>query len=155
MNDYNATGSFYTINHIVLFTGLSDRTIRNYISSGILEGEKINNIWHFTPEQVDAFLRHPAVRPSILAKNNALIYDFLIDTKKAAPQSCIILDCPGYDRKALTEFFCYSINGDSTLHDFHFAFDSLGDTPRVILTGPTHQVLALVNRYCGQQNSQL
>lgn len=153
MNDYSATGSLYTIGHITLFTGLSDRTIRNYISSGILEGEKINNVWHFTPEQVEAFIRHPAVRPSILAKNNALIYDFLMDTKKAAPQSCVLLDCPGCDTKELTEFFCYSINGDSTLHDFHFSFDNLGGTPRVILTGPTHQVLELVNRYYGHLNS--
>ena len=76
------TGKYYVINHLVMFTGLSDRTIRNYIASGILQGEKINGLWHFTPEQVEEFVRHPAVRPSILAKNNGLVYDFLLDTKK-------------------------------------------------------------------------
>ena len=42
----------YTIANIVQFTGLTDRTIRNYISSGILIGEKTNGVWQFTPEQV-------------------------------------------------------------------------------------------------------
>ena len=76
------TGNYYVINHLVMFTGLSDRTIRNYISSGILQGEKINGLWHFTPEQVEEFISHPSVRPSILAKNNGLVYDFILDNKK-------------------------------------------------------------------------
>ncbi len=59
------TGNYYLISHLLRITGLSDRTIRNYISSGILQGEKINWLWHFTPEQVERFICHPAVRPSI------------------------------------------------------------------------------------------
>ncbi len=43
-------GNYYLISHLVLSTGLTDRTIRNYIASGILQGEKINGLWHFTPE---------------------------------------------------------------------------------------------------------
>lgn len=30
----------FLINHLLLMTGLSERTIRSYIASGILEGEK-------------------------------------------------------------------------------------------------------------------
>ena len=147
MNDFDITGNYYTINHVALFTGLSDRTLRNHIASGFLKGEKINNIWHFTPEQVDAYIRHPAVRPSILAKNNALVYDFLLNTKKTAQQSCVILDYPGCDINQLTEFFCSAINTDNSLDHFHFSFTNLDGVPRVILTGQTQQVLALVNRY--------
>jgi len=146
MNDYNATGNYYTIGHVVQFTGLTDRTVRNYISTGILEGEKINGIWHFTPEQVDAFVRHPTVRPSIQAKRNALIYDFLLDTKKKEPYTCMILDLPGEDRKEVAEYFCNTIC-ESVLHDFRFSFDSVEGEPRVILRGHTNEVLELVNRY--------
>ena len=81
--------NYYLISHLVLFTGLTDRTIRNHLSAGILQGEKINGLWHFTPEQVEAFVRHPAVRPGILAKNNALVYDFLLDHAKKEPEICI------------------------------------------------------------------
>ena len=73
MNYMGETGNYYTIGHIVQFTGLTDRTIRSYIAGGILQGEKINGIWHFTPEQVDAFLRHSAVRPSIILLNYLLL----------------------------------------------------------------------------------
>ncbi|MBQ3030119.1 MAG: MerR family transcriptional regulator [Agathobacter sp.] len=78
----------YTIANIVQFTGLTDRTIRNYISSGILVGEKATGTWQFTPEQVERFIRHPSVRPSIIAKKNALIYDFLLNTQKKNHNYC-------------------------------------------------------------------
>ena len=140
------TGEYYLINHLALFTGLSDRTIRNHISAGFLQGEKINGLWHFTPGQVDAFLRHPAVRPGILAKNNSIVYDFLADSKKQEPSGCLILDLPGEDTKKCTEFFCYEI-AKGEYHDFRFSYDSVGGTPRIILRGPVEQILPLANRY--------
>lgn len=146
MHNTNATGNYYTINHMTLFTGLTDRTIRNYISSGILKGEKINGLWHFTPEQVDAFIRHPAVRPSIEAKKNGIIYDFLLDTKKTTHEGCFILELPDADEKEVAEFFCYTIsNGD--FHNIRFSFDSIEKTPRVILKGDIQEVLGLINQY--------
>lgn len=146
MTDTSATGNYYNINSMTLITGLTDRTVRNYISSGILQGEKINGLWHFSPEQVEAFLCHPAVRPSILAKQNAIVYDFLLEGRKTAQQACIILDLPGADRKETAEFFCYSIcNGD--YQDIHFALDGVIDNLRVILKGNVQHVLELVNRY--------
>lgn len=35
---------YYVINELVMFTGLTDRTIRNYLSSGILRGEKVDGV---------------------------------------------------------------------------------------------------------------
>lgn len=146
MEDTNATGNYYCIGHIVQFTGLTDRTIRNYIASGFLEGEKINGLWHFTPEQVDAFMRHPAVRPSITAKKNSSVYDFLLNSGRDEHCCCMILDLPGVDKKDLTDFFCYAI-GREDLHNFQFSFDGLDKTPRVIIKGMTGEVLQLVNGY--------
>lgn len=140
------TGNYYVINHLVMFTGLTDRTIRNYIASGILQGEKINGLWHFTPEQVDNFVRHPSVRPSILAKNNSLVYDFLLENKKKKQEICLILDTLNEDKKSVAEFFCYRIsNGD--YHDIQFSFDGVTEMARVILRGEATEVLSLVNEY--------
>ena len=149
MRDTSTTGNYYTINSIVMISGLTDRTIRSYISSGILEGEKINGLWHFTPEQVEAFLRHPTVRPSILAKNNGMVYDFLLEDKKQKQETCIMLDLPGADEKAVAEFFCYAIN-NGDYRDLQFRFDSVSGTPRIILRGIPDQVLALVSAYYSQ-----
>ncbi len=140
------TGNYYCIRSLVLLTGLTDRTIRNYISLGLLQGEKINGLWHFTPEQVEDFIRHPAVRPSILAKHNGLIYDFLVENKRAQPECCIILDLPGEDKKEIAEFFCYRIN-NGNFSNIQFSFDGVGCVPRVILKGGTEDVLGLVNEW--------
>ena len=146
MTDYTTTGNYFTINHLVLFTGLTDRTIRSHIASGLLQGEKINGIWHFTSEQTAAFLSHPAVRPGILAKQNGIVYDFLLDGKKKEQQCCMILDLPGENTGEVSEFFCQAIlNAD--LHDFHFSFDGIPSTPRVILKGPAREVMDLVDRW--------
>ena len=146
-----SSGHYYLIKHLTLITGLTDRTIRNYLNMGILQGEKINGLWHFTPEQVEEFLRHPAVRPSILAKHNALIYDFLAESKKPAAQMCMVLDLPDVDKKAVAQFFCYRINhGD--FHQIHFSFDAVGTMARVILKGDPSEVMALINVYYQQCN---
>lgn len=145
MNDYSATGNYYTIGHIVQFSGLSDRTIRSYIASGLLQGEKINGLWHFTPEQVEMFMSHPMVRPSIQAKRNAIVSDFLADNKKESPQSCMILDLPGTNEEKLTEYFNHEImNGE--FQKFRFSLDCAGSVPRVFLSGRTGELLVLVNR---------
>ena len=145
------TGNYYLINHLVLITGLSDRTIRNYISSGILQGEKINGLWHFTPEQVECFICHPAVRPSILAKHHSAVYDFLLDNKKSACEICTIMDLPGKDKKEIAEYFCYRISNED-YHSVYFSFDGVANVPRIILKGDGAEVLRLVNGYAQEQS---
>ena len=144
---------YYLISHLVLASGLSDRTIRSHIAAGFLQGEKINGLWHFTPEQVENFFRHPAVRPGILAKQNAAVYDFLLNGKKESRQSCVILDLAGAEQREVAEFFCYRIsNGD--FRDIRFSFDGVGDVPRVILSGDMAEVLRLMSDYSAQYPSE-
>ena len=140
------TADYYVINQVVMFTGLTDRTIRNYISSGILQGEKINGVWCFTPEQVEAFISHPSVRPSILAKNNGLVYDFILNNKKTKEEICLILDTPCVDKKKVAAYFCYNIS-NGNFSDIQFSFDGVKENARVILKGNSAEVLQLVNDY--------
>lgn len=141
-----ATGNYYLINHLVLITGLTDRTIRNYISNGILHGEKINGLWHFTPEEVESFIAHPAVRPSILAKHNSAVYDFLLENKKEHCETSMIVDIPGRKQAEIAEYFCYRISNEG-FEKVQFSFDGVTSVPRIILTGNTADVLRLVNGY--------
>lgn len=139
-------GNYYVIGHLSMITGLTDRTIRNYLNVGVLAGEKIDGVWHFTPEQVDQFLSHPMVRPSILAKNNAIVYDFLREDKKTSRQVCMILDIPNKDRKAIAAFFCERINS-RPYQNMHFAFDGAEPTSRVILRGEAADIFPLVQEF--------
>jgi len=140
------TGSYYVINHVSMITGLTDRTIRNYIASGVLQGEKINGVWHFTPEQVETFLLVPEVRLSIRSKNKSLVYDFMLDDFKKEDEACIILDLPNADRKIVMEEFAYRINNGS-YRNINFSFETYGKTPRVILKGKMEDVLEISNAY--------
>ena len=140
------TGNYYLISHLVLITGLTDRTIRNYISTGILKGEKINGLWHFTPEQVESFLTHPAVGPSILAKLHSKVYDFLLDTDKQDFETCAILDFPAENNKKIAEYFFYRISNEG-FQKIEFSFNCTSKVVRVILKGNTTDVLRLVNGY--------
>ena len=146
MKEYNATGNYYTIGHISQFTGLTDRTIRSYIASGLLQGEKINGLWHFTADQVDAFMGNPNVRPSILAKKNAVVYDFLLDRNKQQSQICAILDLPEGDPKETMEFFCDAVN-NGQFREIRLSCDYAGGVSRVILRGYAENVMILLNRY--------
>lgn len=71
----------YNINEVAVMTGLSTRTLRNYLKMGVLDGEKIDGVWQFSEEHLGEFLRNPVAAPSIQAKRNALIFDFLADRK--------------------------------------------------------------------------
>lgn len=140
------TETFYSISQLTIISGLTDRTIRNYIATGILQGEKVNGAWQFTAEQVENFVSHRAVRPSILAKNNAAVYDFLQDTKKTDCEVCIILDLPGKSRPEISNYFCDRIsNGD--FHKIRFSFDGVTKVPRVILTGNAAEILQLAKDF--------
>ncbi len=83
---------FCTIEDIAAMTGLSTRTVRSYLSSGQLEGKKIDGAWRFTPEQFEAFLRQDMVRQSVRAKENGRIYDFLLTERRKESAACLIWD---------------------------------------------------------------
>jgi len=137
----------YTISDVVRITSLSDRTIRQYISQNVLEGEKKDGIWRFTPEQICAFMNDPNVLPSIRAKKNAIVYDFMVSKHTSDPRMCLLLDLPGVDSQAVSAFFCDAINSGG-YESIRFAFDSLGGhVPRITLKGDPQQVLALVQHF--------
>lgn len=85
---------FCTIEDIAVMTGLTTRTIRNYLANGQLDGEKIDGVWQFTPEQFTAFLNQDMVRQSVRAKENGKIYDFLLTEQRKENAACLILDWP-------------------------------------------------------------
>ena len=73
---------YYSINDVAMMTGLSTRTIRNYIKMNLLDGEKVDGVWKFTEENFQSFVENPNVKPSIQAKSNAIVYDFMLDNHK-------------------------------------------------------------------------
>ena len=138
----------YTINHVALMSGLSSRTIRNYMKMGFIEGELINGVWHFSAEAVGELFGNPSVAPAIQAKLNALIFDFLADDYKQQNEMCTVIDQRAdlEEANATSEFFCDAINREwQGVIRFGFSFN--GSHARVILTGPEDAVQQLLTAY--------
>ena len=100
----------FSINDLAMITGLSTRTIRTYITTGFLSGEKIDGAWVFTHEQVLAFIENKAVQLSIKAKKNAIVFDFLGTKPYNNDKMCTILDLAAKEALTASVFFCEKIS---------------------------------------------
>lgn len=128
------------IEDIAAMTGLSTRTIRNYLSLGLLDGEKIDGVWQFTVEQFATFLEQDMVKQSVLAKNNALLYDFLLQPQKAAPSVCAVIDLPAVDEAAQRERLLWQVNANHLTLRYHYGNGMI----RAIVSGAVADVAALL-----------
>ena len=137
----------YTINEVAMITGLSTRTIRNYISMGFLSGEKVDGAWSFPAEEVDKFTQDKTVLPSIHAKKNAVVFDFLGEKPSKQDKMCMILDLTLKESMSASAFFCKRISELSPASELRFASEPLGAGVRLILSGSPADVMDLMNRY--------
>lgn len=82
----------YSIDEVSLMSGLTTRTIRNYLKDGQITAEKEDGKWAFSIENFTAMLSNPYVRAAIKVKNNAPVFDFIADDKKDTDSACLIID---------------------------------------------------------------
>ncbi len=137
----------YTISDIATMTRLTERTIRNYMQMGIFDGEKIDGVWQFTIEAVEKLLESEYVQAAIRAKDNAIVFDFMANTRKKNEELCVILDIPAAkEPKEISEFFCAAVS-EGGYGDIRFSFKKSGEYVRVILKGEAKSVSRMMNAY--------
>ncbi len=141
----------YGINDVALMTGLSDRTLREYIKNGVLVGDKVEGAWRFSEEQISAFFEDKQVYKSIKAKKNALCYDFLLGDKKKNPESCFISDIPCDKKRAeeISEYFCSAMSKTEE-KGIDFSFSYKNGTARIILKGGEKAVFGILSGFYGE-----
>ena len=137
----------YNLNQLSLCTGLTTRTLRNYINLGLLKGEKIEGVWSFTDEEIESFFTHPDVKRAIAAKRNALVYDFMADQHRAGNRICMILDLDVNPLEAaeISAFFCRTITEIG--EDVQFNCANRRNGIRVMLSGAEAMVNEILRRY--------
>ena len=141
----------FSIKEVALMTGLSTRTIRNYISAGFLEGSKQDGAWVFNSDQLEKFIHNNAVKPAIRAKKNAIVYDFMSTKRRDIDKICIILDMNSKKAIEATTFFCKNISSVEPETEMRFSSDSIDNSVRIILSGSTKDVMDLLNRYYSEK----
>ncbi len=149
--EQNMEEKLYSMNELAEFTGLTTRTLRNYLKLGLLNGEKQDGIWKFSPKDIQAFFDDKNVSPSIKAKQNAVVFDFLLDDKKTKNEICMILDLniPGesdaYNK--VSNFFCEQIKTEQELANFRFSLLIKEGNLRIILKGNEEQIFDIMKKY--------
>lgn len=139
----------YNIEEVALMSGLSTRTIRTYIASGFLKGEKEGGAWQFTSEALEEFFANKAVAPAVRAKRNAIVYDFVSTKPDGSEKMCVLLDLPLNRAAAATAFFCKYMSGVKPERELRFASDRLGKGARVILSGSEEDIMKMLSQYYG------
>ena len=136
----------YNLNDVALMTGFTTRTLRNYLLGGILKGEKIDGVWRFSEEDLDAFFKEPYVKEGVRIKRSGVVFDFLAGKGAKTARTCAILDVPAKlkEGRAISTFFCDKMNDAS---DVVFTFDWDKGVCRVILAGDAEQVAGLVRAF--------
>ena len=137
----------YRLNELAMISGLTTRTLRNYLNQGILKGEKVNGVWCFTEEEVMAFMDHPLVKQAAAIHRNGVIHDFLADTYKKENRICMVIDCPvgPEEAAAIADFFCKAVCEIGEDIDFRYVHER--NMARMILSGAEDQVLDIIRRY--------
>lgn len=140
----------YTLNELATMTGLTTRTLRTYLKTGLLSGEKTDGVWHFSDEDCERFFAHPSVKPALQAKRNALVYDFLGNRFKRENELCVVLDLLPQAREAeeVSAFFCKAVSAREG-GKLRFTFKQDDGRVRVILTGQEDAVSDILRAYYG------
>ena len=125
----------YSIEEVSVMTGLTTRTIRNYLSDGQISAEKKDGKWFFKRSDFEKMIENPYVKAAIKAKNNAPVFDFLKDTKKKNDSVCIIVDrvVTGEGISDYIENLCNIVEVNKGAE---FKLERTGDNLRIILSGP-------------------
>ena len=139
----------YSINDVAEMSGLSTRTLRSYLKSGVLDGEKIEGVWRFTDEQISRFMENPVVKDCIQSKRNSLVYDFMGNRYKKENEMCVILDlpCSREEAQEVMEFFCSSVNACEACGNLKLGYSQVNGQTRVILTGAEECVTQVMKDY--------
>lgn len=111
----------YTVENIASMTGLTTRTIRNYLKDGSLEGRKIGGQWRFTMKNIENFFNSGNVTKDIQDNKRQQVLDFIdgVNTDiNGQIQICTIVDyyCDKKETaKALSDKLITIINNNDTV----------------------------------------
>mgnify|MGYP001435681781 FL=1 len=90
----------YTVSDVAQMTGLTERTIRNYIKDGKLRGKKVGVQWRFTEEDIGNLFQDPSVSGEVMENNHEKVTRF-IKQKPIAETGAIIINEAVEDEKEL------------------------------------------------------
>ena len=84
---------YFTVEEVAVITGLTSRTIRNYLKNGTLTGRKLGGQWRFTEVEVQALFRIPGMGENAADRRQA-VAAFLAEEDSPHPRACSLAEIP-------------------------------------------------------------
>jgi len=137
----------YTVEDVAQMTGLTSRTIRNYLADGRLTGRKVGAQWRFTEENIFAiFTDASTARTSKGAADD--VQAFLKPQSRSSVSVCSVIDCPAESSDAVAALVQkltdqYNGFGDSSLK-FNYTFDEEHSVARFTIIGEIAMVAKMI-----------
>ncbi len=138
----------YSIDEISLMSGLTTRTIRNYLKDGQIKAAKEDGKWVFSIKDFTDMLSNPYVKAAIRTKNNMPVLDFIADEKKSTDSACLVIDRV-VDEKDMTAFIEKLCSLSQSEEGVSMRLDRTETHLRIILTGKEEAVRKLFNEIQG------
>lgn len=128
----------YTVEEVAKKTGLTDRTIRNYLKDGKLKGKKVGGQWRFTADDVEALFRDP-VEETAQSENRL---DRIMPSPCAQndPDVCAIVEytCQAAQAKELAARICAEIDDPANSYSgcrFEYVYNEKEGRAQYIIRG--------------------
>ncbi len=131
---------YYTVEDVAELTGLTTRTIRNYLKSGALHGRKVGAQWRFTREEIEALFRR---------EDQDTVMRFLQTKHTGAPAACAVVDLPVEDEKALAAILARvreKLAGYADPPTFQCVRDAETGVVRLVFAGDLKKVARLLRQ---------
>ena len=146
MENENTDERFYDMKELAMMSGMTDRTLRTYITMGLLKGEKVSGSWRFSPREVERFFEEPWMREAMKTKRSSIVFDFLSDPSDRGERICVMVDRPSdrADSSEISAFFCESMQ---EVEDAVMRCDWEKGRTRIVLSGSRKAVGYIMKAY--------
>lgn len=142
----------YTVADVAQVTGMTSRTIRNYLKDGTLTGQKIGVQWRFTEDEIKKLFSRQSPGQS---SPSQIVRGFLGEQERERASFCALLDFPGVaELEGLELFRELQEKCSAGIRSMSYEYHDEGRLLRVAVSGDTEAVLDLLNQMkAGRKNA--
>jgi len=138
----------YTVEDVAQMTGLTSRTIRNYLADGRLTGRKVGAQWRFTEENISAIFTEADARKPVRSAAVDEVQNFLKPQSRSSVTVCSVVDYPTESSDAIASLVQkltdqYQGFGSDTL-SFSYEFDDVNLVARFTIIGEIAPVAKMI-----------
>ncbi len=134
---------FYTVADVASVTGMTSRTIRNYLKDGTLTGTKIGVQWRFTEEDIKKLFHRETVShisPGVMVKS------YMSDLLPTEKRALIVVDLPDISEEDGAAILSRIKNKGYGEHvQLTHEHDQIENNYRIVLTGSLEAVKGIID----------